>query len=109
MQGDESRTLRSRHSTLVDRLDASKEEPPAASRSMVVRTTTKTTYPTTANVYYACLPVDVGGIEDEGQSGTLSAGTGFIYALNLGSTIPASGKDLVVESVGGRWCFRYDG
>src|SRR4051812_48150406 len=109
MHGDESRVLRSRHSNLSDRLDASKAEPPSGSLSMVVRTTTKTTYPTTANVYYACLPVDVGGTEDEGQSSPLSGGAGFIYVLNLGTTIPPVGTNLIAESVGGRWTTQYYG
>jgi hypothetical protein len=108
MQGDESRTLRSRHSTLVDRLDASKEEMPSGALSMVVRTTTQTSYPTTTGVFYACVPVDVGGTESEGSSGSLGAGTARMFVLVIGSTVPTSGKDLIADCVGGRWISRYD-
>lgn len=109
MHGDESRILRERHSTLADALDASRSESTPTSRSMVVQTTTKTTYPTTTGVYYACLPVDVGGVEDEGVSGIVSAGSGYVFVLVLGVNVPATGTKLVADLIGGRWASQYYG
>lgn len=82
---------------------------PCGSQSMLVRTTTETTYPTSATKFYACNPVLITGAETEGSPGTLSVDTGTkIYAYNLGSAIPASGTDLDITFVRDRWVFRYD-
>ena len=77
---------------------------------MCVITTTLTTYPTTAGVYYACNPELLSGAETEGATPTFTADTGtVVYVLNLGTQIPPNGTKLIIHSTGGRWVFRYDG
>ncbi len=73
-------------------------------------TTTVTTYPTSAGVFYACNPELIYGNETEGATPTFTAdGSTIVYALNLGTSIPPNGTILVIHSVGGRWVFRFDG
>ena len=44
----------------------------------------------------------------EGGTGSLSTQVGRFFALNLGSSIPPTGTNLLVTFVGNRWAFRYD-
>jgi hypothetical protein len=105
------RILRDRQtaaSTALDRLatDLSAH----GSAAMCVITTTITTYPTAAVRFYACHPEIITGSELEGATPSFSADTAtVVYALNIGTAIPANGTILVVHAAGGRWCFRYDG
>jgi hypothetical protein len=106
--GDESRRLR-----VVDqeRLDeATREDPGDVGGSAVVvcKTTTVSVYPTTAAAFYAVTPQTVIGTETEGGGGTIAADAGTFYALNLGSTVPPPGTNVIVTHVGHRWVFRYD-
>ena len=50
-------------SAALDRLDAAE---PYGSAALCVITTTVTSYPTTANVFYGCLPELITGSETEG-------------------------------------------
>ena len=77
--------------------------------SMVARTKTITTYPTAAARFYACSPVVITGAETEGATGTKTVdASATIYAFNLGSAIPATGTDVNITFVKGRWVFRHD-
>ena len=77
---------------------------------MVVITTTITTYPTSASEFYACNPELLTGSEAERRDTDVHGRHGDdCLRLNLGTAIPPNGTYLVIHSVGGRWCFRYDG
>jgi hypothetical protein len=53
--------------------------------------------------------VEIDGAEYEGGSATYTADTTqVLYALNLGTTIPPAGSNIIVTAVGGRWTFRWD-
>jgi hypothetical protein len=106
---DESRTLRDRHAGLLDeagRLDGQAGPLPGP---MLVQTKTVTTYPTAAGKYYAVAPVDPGGSEGEGNTGTFAVGSTTFYALNAGSVVPPSGTKVIAMALGGRWVFVYNG
>lgn len=103
------RILRDRQTAASIALDRNGGQDPYASAAMVVITTTVTTYPTSAAEFYACNPELLTGSEAEGATPTFTVDTAtIVYALNLGTAIPPNGTYLVIHSVGGRWCFRYD-
>jgi hypothetical protein len=104
---DELRRLRRRIEELED---ASRGiNPDDCSPSMLLKTTTATTYPTAAGLAYACVPSRAGGTEAEGSTPTFADGTRILYAINLGGAIPPAGTRVIATSVaGGRWVFRYD-
>jgi hypothetical protein len=78
--------------------------------SLLVQTTTITSYPTAANAFYACRPVEVGGNETEGGAASYTAdGAQVLYCYNLGTSIPTSGTRVIASAVGNRWVFRFDG
>ena len=77
--------------------------------SLLARTATLRTYPTAAQSYYACQSLTLLGTEIEGGGGTITSATSAFFALNLGSTVPPSGTQIVTTFVGNRWVFRYDG
>jgi len=80
------------------------------STSLLVTTTTVTTYPTTAGSFYASNPTEIDGSEIEGGAVTYTAdSTQIVFILNVGTQIPPAGTRLVAHAVGGRWVFRYDG
>jgi hypothetical protein len=105
------RVLRDRQiaaETALDRLGAAAD--PYGDAAMLVVTTTVETYPGSPNEFYACNPQLCYGDETEGGTPTFTTDTDtVIYGLGIGSAVPASGTQLVLHSVGGRWCFRYDG
>jgi hypothetical protein len=79
--------------------------------AVLVRTITRTTYPTVAGRVYAVVPSRVVVTEAEGQTPTFTdaANGDCFYALNLGSAIPPSGTRLVATlTPGGLYAFRYD-
>jgi hypothetical protein len=104
------RILRDRQTAASTALDRAGGQDTYATAAMVVITTTVTTYPTSAAEFYACNPELLTGSEAEGATPTFTSDTSTVlYALNLGTAIPPNGTKLVLHSVGGRWCFRYDG
>jgi hypothetical protein len=105
------RILRNRQTAAASTLDRSATADDShGSAAMCAITTTVTTYPTSAGVFYACNPELLSGSESEGATPTFSADTAtVVYALNLGMAIPPNGTIVVIHAVGGRWCFRYDG
>jgi hypothetical protein len=110
MDTNDLRVLRDRHEQLEDEIDRSRANPPDAGRALLCRTTSVTTYPTTAGVFYAVLEVEASGTEREGAtpSFTPDGSTNAFYALNLGTGIPDSGTYLICRLVGGKWAFRFD-
>ena len=74
----------------------------------LVKTYTVTSYPVTAQAYYATHPVTVGGVEAEGMPVSLTDGSTTIYVGNLGTGVPPSGSYLVASHVPNRWITRYD-
>ncbi len=91
----------------IDRLD---DSAPGGSRSLLCKTTTVTTYPSSASSFFAVIAQDADGPETEGASATFTDSTGdAFYAYNVGSAIPATGSQVIVHFVGGKACFRWDG
>jgi hypothetical protein len=105
---DEARLLRLRESALFDEFKDNRPDFVAGSLSLLARTKVLHSYPTLASCYFACEPLAVLGTETEGGPGVVSGNSTTFFALNLGSTIPPSGTQIVVTNVGNRWVFRYD-
>jgi hypothetical protein len=104
-----TRIERERHQDLEDAVDRIQTGDDGSTAFMLVKTTTIVTYPTTANRFYGCNPVEADGTQTEGSAATYTADTNqVIYCLNLGTTIPPSGTVVIASMVGGRWSFRYD-
>ncbi len=83
--------------------------PSPASPTLVVRTKTLSSYPRNPGSFFACEHMSVFGNEIEGMSGSLTSCGSTLFALNLGSAVPASGTVLLVAFVENRWVFRHDG
>lgn len=105
---DEARTLRSRVAALQDAIDRLDSDSGDGNPAMVVVTYTKATYPTAADKFFACHPVDPGGAEVEGGSASLTSSTGTVYVAITGN-IPPTGTRLLARSVNGRWGAAYHG
>lgn len=105
---NEARRLRIRETTLADDLKRQLSDPSQGSPSHVAQTIVLSSYPTTAQCYYACQPVTVLGTEVEGGLGSTSVLTSTFFCLNLGSAIPPAGTQILATFVGNRWVFRYD-
>ena len=103
------RTHRNRAAAQDQLLDRLEDRPPHGTAAILVGTTTVTTYPTTAGVFYAALELLIDGVEAEGVAATYASQAGVVYCLNVGTQIPPSGTRVVAHAVGGRWVFRYDG
>lgn len=105
------RVLRERLIAASDAFDAAQAGGDAfGSAAMLAQTMTVATYPTTASTFYAVVPCDADGNEQEGAAATYTQRAGAIdYALNLGTAIPPSGTTIVCHAAGGRWVFRFDG
>lgn len=80
---------------------------PCGSPCVVLKTATQTTYPTTANVWYHCLLVDVTGTQTEGAAATRTDSAKAVQAYNLGSGVPPAGTYVVGCFVPYGWTFRY--
>lgn len=103
---DDLQTLRNRMADQIDGLDGDRQGG-ASSASLLVQTTTVTTYPTVAGRYYGVRAIDPGGTESEGSSATYGTPGGTFYALNVGAAIPATGTMVLVTQIGGRWIMKY--
>lgn len=106
---DDARIDRDRLDDLGDDIDRAVGDQADGTAVVVARTFAETSYPTTANVRFACMIQDVGGTETEGSSGSLSDTGAILYPLNLGTAIPPVGTAVIVVQNGDRWSFRYDG
>lgn len=97
---------RDRFAAAIDALERFVDDGPDGSDAALLRTFTETTYPTVAASVYACHPVSIGVAETEGATPTFTVDTTrTIYALNIGTQIPATGTNLIGHVCGGRWVF----
>ena len=106
---DEAKRLFTRENELSDDVKRRDSDPSLGWPSLLALTTTLSAYPTTAQSYYACQPLTLLGAEVEGGLGSVTAGSSTLFVLNLGSTIPSPGTQILATFVGNRWVFRYDG
>lgn len=109
--GQDARILRDRQGAHSDAIDNAKASHPNACKDCFVgQTTYVSSYPTSAQSFFAVIPCDVNGDETEGGTATLvpRANT-ILFALNVGTSTPPVGTTITVFSVGGRNVFRYDG
>lgn len=105
---DELTRLAARDLALLDETKRRDVDPSLSPPSLLARTTTIATYPTAAQVFYACQPLQILGTEVEGAGGLVSVSNSNFFALNLGGTIPPPGTQILTTFVGNRWVFRYD-
>jgi hypothetical protein len=108
IDADDARRLFSREISLTDDSTRGDLNPAFGSPSILAQTATINTYPSTAQSYFACLPLTLLGTEKEGAAGVLTPGSATFFALNLGSTVPPAGTQVLTTFVGSRWVFRYD-
>lgn len=108
-EDDEAKRLRLRESDRFDRSGRRDRDFAPGTPSLVAQTTTSKAYPTSAQQFFACIPMVVLGAEVEGGAGTLASGTSTFLALNLGSAVPPKGTEVLATFVDSRWVFRYDG
>ncbi len=107
--GDDAERFLIRETALAEDVGRTLIDPFLGASSLLVRTTALRTYPTAAQSYFACQPLTLLGVEIEGGGGVMTPANSTFFALNLGSTVPPVGTQLVVTFVGNRWVFRYDG
>ncbi len=105
---DEAQRLRIRGTALADELKGCEFEPACGTPSLLAQTKVVTAYPTTPQCYFACQPLALLGQEVEGAPGAVSPSPVTFFALNLGTSVPPIGTQVVVTFVGNRWVFRYD-
>jgi hypothetical protein len=106
---DEASRLRIQDVTLSDSLSQIEQDPSLGMPCMAAQTKVLTSYPRSAQQFYACSPVTVLGHEVEGGTGTLTAIGSTFFGLNLGSAVPPVGTIVLTTFVDHRWVFRYDG
>jgi len=90
----------------VESLDVSKID---GTPARVAQTKAISAYPTTPNVCYSVSPLAIDGPETEGASAAFTADLSTtLYAYNIGTGVPPIGSKVLVESLRGRYVFRYD-
>ena len=105
-----TRIERERHQDLSDFVDRHDVVRPDGGAVVLATTTTLSTYPTVASVFYAANPTEIDGDETEGAVATYTADTSqVIHILNQGTQVPPIGTRVIAHGAGGRWVFRYDG
>jgi len=83
---------------------------PNGATSVLVATTTVSSYPMIAGSFFACTPQAVEGDEAEGNTATYVAeSSSVIYVYNTGSAVPTANTMILAHLVGGRWVMRFDG
>lgn len=92
-----------------DRDDMDRAPPPSdgCCDCFIGSTTQISTYPATAQAYYAVLPSVAGGAETEGTAVTLTSGSVPILAANVGGSVPPQGTAVIVHRTGNRSVFRF--
>jgi hypothetical protein len=108
MDVDDAKRLILCERALADEVNRQESDPPIGAPSLLACTKVLTSYPTTAQCFFACEPLTLLGPEVEGGSGVVSTLDATFLALNLGSAIPPIGTQVVSIFVGNRWVFRYD-
>lgn len=105
---DQARRLRIRESALYEEALDNRPDFLVGSPCLLVRTKTLITYPNVAQCFYACEPLSVLGLEIEGGFAMVASSSATIFALNLGTTVPPPGSQIIATFVENRWVFRYD-
>jgi hypothetical protein len=105
---DEAKRLRVRDEAIADNLTVVPSPTDPGGPCLVAQTARVSTYPTSAQQFFACSPVAVLGAETEGGQATFTTFPATFFALNLGGVVPPLGTYVVVSFVGNRWVFRYD-
>jgi hypothetical protein len=105
---DDAKRLRVRDEAIADILTVVPSPADPGGPCLVAQTVRISTYPTSAQQFFACSPVAVLGAETEGGQATLSAFPATFFALNLGGIVAPVGTYVLVSFVGNRWVFRYD-
>ena len=108
LNSDDAQRLFTREVALTDDVSRSNSDPSLGLSSLLASTTMLNKYPTTAGSFYACQPLTLLGTEVEGGTGAVSSTSSTFFALNLGSTVPPSGTQIIATRVDSRWVFRYD-
>ena len=104
----EIRRVRLESLSLGEEIDATSRTQTIAPDRVLVQTTTKDTYPTTASAFYYCQVCSISGTPAEGGAATVTALTGrFLYAYNTGSTVPPPGTRRVAHLRDSIWTFSY--
>lgn len=97
------RTDRNRQAEALDDLDRFPDDQDNGTIGMLLVTKTCSSYPTSAGAVYCCNPVRVDADDTEGAAAVFTADTSvLIFALNIGSGVPAVGSYHVGTAVGGR-------
>jgi len=106
---DELRVLRARVAAIEDELARLGPGALPSGLARVVKTISLGSYPTgsTALKTYAVRGLDVTGVESEGSTAVTSEDTRHFFAVNLGTSVPPVGTQLIAVSVPNRWVFRY--
>lgn len=100
----ENRLLRDRLGALDASVDRSRLRPADAAARLLVQVYDGGSMPTANDHYFACYPVDMGGMETEGGTGTPYVDTTkTVFVDVLGSQVPVAGDFLTAYAVGGRW------
>ncbi|MHC5537748.1 hypothetical protein ACYOEI_05890 [Singulisphaera rosea] len=107
MSYTEAARLRIDDQSQVDQATRSDQPAPEDSPFVVCVTSHKTTYPTTAQVFYWVVPQAVLGTETEGGAASFSNDGGGFFAANLGDSVPPEGTKVECQRVPHRWIFRY--
>jgi hypothetical protein len=105
---EDAKRLFSREGFLADDVKRRDADPSLGSPSILARTTTLTVYPSRAQSYFACQPLSLLGVEVEGGAGAVTPQSDPFFALNVGSTSPPVGAQVLTTFVGNRWVFRFD-
>jgi hypothetical protein len=108
-QADDATRLRLQDAALTDSLSQIGRDPSLGMPCLLAQTRTISSYPRSAQQFFACSPLTVFGLEVEGGTGSLSVEAGTFFGLNLGSAVPPVGTILLATFVENRWVFRYDG
>jgi hypothetical protein len=105
---DEARQLRRRVEVLEAILASRIETSPSGAVSVLARTVAVSSYPTVAQAVYGLQALrNTSALREGGSVGLTPVGNPF-FALNLGSTVPPVGTDVIATDTGGRSEFRYD-
>jgi hypothetical protein len=107
-QEDDAKRLRISDIALVDGLSQAGRDPSLGMPCVVAQTKKLSSYPKSAQQFYACSPVTILGLEVEGGAGITTSGNSTFFALNLGSAVPPLGTNVVATFADSRWVFRYD-
>lgn len=100
-----------RRDDLAAALDARVDDTVDGSSAFLGRTEEVGSYPAAPARVFAVRPMDVESAEVEGAAAAFyeTEADGRRYAYNIGSAIPPTYTIVLVQAVGGRYVFRYDG